>query len=144
HEWLEVMPSNRILWGADALNAETIYAYTEVTRRCLTEVLAEKVDRGDLIEEHALKIGRQILRDNALELFPQLKGRLWKKSGKLTPPGKDKVGQVSHGPDSVAPVGNLPHPAAPEVLSRAVVFNYPETDPYDPGNRYGFNHAPSV
>ena len=43
HEWLEVMPSNRILWGADALNAETIYAYTEVTRRCLAEVLAGQV-----------------------------------------------------------------------------------------------------
>ena len=91
HEWLEVMPSNRIMWGADALNAETIYAYTEVTRRCLAEVLAEKVERGDLIEEHALRIGRQILRDNALELFPQLKERLWKKSGKLVPPGKDKA-----------------------------------------------------
>ena len=35
-------------------------------------------------------------------------------------------------------------PAAPVLLSRAVVFNYPETDPYDPANRYGYNHAPSV
>jgi predicted neuraminidase len=32
----------------------------------------------------------------------------------------------------------------PELRSRSVVFNYPETDPYDPANRYGFNHAPSV
>ena len=32
----------------------------------------------------------------------------------------------------------------PILQSRAVVFNYPETDPYDPANRYGFNHAPSV
>src|SRR5207237_3451305 len=96
-----------------------------------------------LIEEHALRIGRQILRDNALELFPQLKERLWKKSGKLAPPGKN-VGQVFNLPEADRQVGNLPHPAAPELLSRAVVFNYPETDPYDPGNRYGFNHAPSV
>jgi predicted neuraminidase len=40
------------------------------------------------------------------------------------------------------------HPAfaqpAPVLSSRSVVFNYPETDPYDPANRYGFNHAPSV
>jgi predicted TIM-barrel fold metal-dependent hydrolase len=78
HEWLEVMPSNRIMWGADCNHAEGIYAATEFTRRCLAEVLAEKVDRGDLIEEHALRIGRQIMRDNALELFPQLKARLWK------------------------------------------------------------------
>jgi predicted TIM-barrel fold metal-dependent hydrolase len=79
HEWLEVMPSNRIMWGADCNHAEGIYAATEFTRRCLAEVLAEKVDRGDLIEEHALRIGRQIMRDNALELFPQLKAKLWRK-----------------------------------------------------------------
>jgi uncharacterized protein len=78
HEWLEVMPSNRIMWGADCNHAEGIYAATEFTRRCLAEVLAEKIDHGDLIEEHALRIGRQIMRENALELFPQLKGRLWK------------------------------------------------------------------
>ena len=81
HEWLDVMPSNRIMWGGDANHAEGIYGATEMTRRCLAEVLAEKVDRGDLLEEHAIRIGRQILRDNALALFPQLKDRLWKHKG---------------------------------------------------------------
>jgi len=75
HEWLEQMPSTRVLWGADCNHAEGIYGSTESTRICL----AEKVDRGDLIEDHANRIGRQILRDNAMELFPQLKERLWKK-----------------------------------------------------------------
>lgn len=79
HEWLEVMPSDRILWGADCNHAEGIYGATEMTRRCLAEVLAEKVDRGDLLEEHALRIGRQVLRDNALHLFPRLESRLRKK-----------------------------------------------------------------
>ena len=55
HEWLDVMPSSRIMWGADANHAEGIYGATEMTRRCLAEVLAEKVDRGDLAEEHALR-----------------------------------------------------------------------------------------
>jgi predicted TIM-barrel fold metal-dependent hydrolase len=82
HEWLEMMPSNKIMWGADCNHAEGIYGATEFTRRCLAEVLAEKVDRGDLLEEHARRIGQQILRDNALELFPQLKERLWKRKGK--------------------------------------------------------------
>jgi predicted TIM-barrel fold metal-dependent hydrolase len=82
HEWLEMMPSNKIMWGADCNHAEGIYGATEFTRRCLAEVLAEKVERGDLLEEHALRIGKQILRDNALELFPQLKDRLWKRKGK--------------------------------------------------------------
>jgi predicted TIM-barrel fold metal-dependent hydrolase len=80
-EWLEAMPSNRIMWGADCNHAEGIYGATQFTRMCLAEALAEKIERGDLIEEHALRIGRQILRDNALELFPQLKGRLWKNAG---------------------------------------------------------------
>jgi uncharacterized protein len=86
HEWLEVMPSTRILWGADCRDAEGIYGATELTRRCLAEVLAEKVERGDLKEEHALRIGRQVLRDNALELFPGIRGKLWKEKGKLEPP----------------------------------------------------------
>ncbi len=85
HEWLEVMPSSRILWGADCNHAEGIYGATEMTRRCIAEVLAEKVDQGDLIEEHARRIGRQILRDNALALFPQLESRLWKGKKRLTP-----------------------------------------------------------
>lgn len=86
-EWLEVMPSNRLLWGADAHQAEGIYAATEVTRRCLAEALAEKVERGELREDHALRIGTQVMRENALELFPSLRERLWKHRGvKLTPP----------------------------------------------------------
>ena len=86
HEWLEVMPSDRIMWGADCNHAEGIYGATEFTRRCVAEVLAEKIDAGDLKEEHALRIGKQILRDNALALFPQLNDRLWKHKGKLEPP----------------------------------------------------------
>lgn len=85
-EWLEMMPSSRIMWGGDGHTAEAIYGATELTRRCLAEVLSEKVAAGDLREEDALRIGRQILRDNALALFPQLKDHLWKHKGPLAPP----------------------------------------------------------
>ena len=78
HEWLELVPSNRIVWGSDLHHAEGIYAATEMTRRCLAEVLAEKVARSDLTEAQAMRIGKQIMRDNALELFPRLKPQLWK------------------------------------------------------------------
>ena len=81
HEWLDVIPSNKIMWGADCNHAEGIYGATEFTRRALAEVLAERVDRGDLLEEHARRIGRQIMRDNALELFPQLKRRVKEEAG---------------------------------------------------------------
>jgi uncharacterized protein len=88
HEWLDVMPSDRIMWGGDANHAEGIYGATEMTRRCLAEVLAERVDQGKLREEHALRIGRQILRENALALFPQLKDRLWKHKGITLKPAR--------------------------------------------------------
>jgi hypothetical protein len=77
-EWLEVMPSDRIMWGADTVQAEGIYAATVWTRQCLAEALAEKVERGELREEQALAIGRQILRENALKLFPTLRRQLWR------------------------------------------------------------------
>ncbi|MEK7996153.1 MAG: amidohydrolase family protein, partial [Planctomycetota bacterium] len=78
-EWLDAVPSNRIMWGSDTGTAEGIYGATEFTRQCLAEALAEKVIRGELGEKDALRIGRQIMRENALELFPQLKERLWRK-----------------------------------------------------------------
>jgi predicted TIM-barrel fold metal-dependent hydrolase len=78
-EWLEAVPSNRIMWGSDTGTAEGIYGATEFTRQCLAEALAEKVIRNELREEDALHIGRQIMRENALELFPQLRERLWRK-----------------------------------------------------------------
>jgi len=86
HEWLDVMPSSKILWGADCNHAEGIYGATVMTRRCLAEVLAERVDRKELTPEHARSIGQQILRDNALSLFPSVKERLWKSKNKLLMP----------------------------------------------------------
>ena len=73
HEWLDVTPSNRITVGGDDSTAEGIYGELELTRRCVAEVLAERVDQGDLAEEDARQIGKNILHDNALELYPSLR-----------------------------------------------------------------------
>ena len=81
-EWLEVMPSDRIMWGADTIQAEGIYAATVWTRQCLSEALAEKVQRGELREEHAVRIGQQVMRDNALKLFPKLNRMLSRTASK--------------------------------------------------------------
>jgi len=78
-EWLEMIPSSRIMWGSDSGTAEAIYGSTEFTRQCLAEALAEMVLRGDLREADALRIGRQVMRENALEMFPSLRKRLWRK-----------------------------------------------------------------
>ncbi len=89
HEWLDAIPSTRIMWGADCNHAEGIYGATAVTRQVLAEVLAERVDRGDLTLDAAKRIGRQILRDNALAVFPGLQAKLWRhKQEKMTPPAE--------------------------------------------------------
>jgi uncharacterized protein len=75
NEWLEVVPSNRLMWGGDDKSAEGIYGQAELSRQCWAEVLAQKVERGELAEDNALRIGKQIQRDNALELYPRLKQR---------------------------------------------------------------------
>ena len=77
-EWLEAVPSNHILWGSDEGIGEGIYGATECMRRCWAEVLAEKIDRGDLLEANARQIGEQIFRNNALELYPRLRTKLWR------------------------------------------------------------------
>ena len=77
-EWLDAVPSDRIMWGADTVDAEGIYGATEITRQCLAEALAEKVVQGMMSENLAEKIGRQILRENALKLFPRLNRMLWR------------------------------------------------------------------
>ena len=78
-EWLDAVPSDRIMWGADASNVEGIYGATVLTRQTLAAALTEKVERGELREDDALRIGRQILRDNALAMFPKLRRWLWRK-----------------------------------------------------------------
>lgn len=77
-EWLEVVPADRILWGGDNVHVEGIYGATVTMRRCLAESLAEKVERGELRENDAARIGRQIMRENALSLFPRLNRMRWR------------------------------------------------------------------
>jgi uncharacterized protein len=86
-EWLDMFSSNRILWGSDMFTLEGTYGTTIYTRQCITEALAEKVINQELREEDALRIGRQILRENALDLFPSLRQRV---KPKLPSPGTDR------------------------------------------------------
>ena len=74
--------------GADAHHVEGIYLATEFKGRCLAEALAQKVGRGEGREVDARRIGGQISRNNAFDLFLQLKDRLWKHRSKPKPPVK--------------------------------------------------------
>ncbi len=75
-EWLDCVPADRILWGADSANPEAFYGAVVVTRRCLSEALADRVMRGTLREEQAIAIGRRIMRENVIGLYPRLAERI--------------------------------------------------------------------
>ncbi|MBN1910855.1 MAG: amidohydrolase family protein [Pirellulales bacterium] len=75
-EWLDMISSNRIMWGSDLFTIEGTYGATRYARQCIAEALAEKVLDKELREEDARRIGRQILRENALEALPLLKKHL--------------------------------------------------------------------
>jgi len=70
-EYLETVPVNKILaFGGDYRFPELTYAHAKIARRNLAQVLAAKVEAGLFGEDQALEIGRLLLRDNALALFP--------------------------------------------------------------------------
>jgi hypothetical protein len=77
-EWLEMISSDRIMWGSDMFTVEGSYGATIFARQCIYEALAEMVIDRELREEDAVRIGRQILRENALKVFSGLRKRLEK------------------------------------------------------------------
>ncbi|MGD9126792.1 MAG: amidohydrolase family protein [Planctomycetia bacterium] len=79
-EWLEMISSNRIMWGSDLVNVEGSYGTTKFARQCIYEALAEMVIDDEIREEDALRIGRQILRENALNVYPTLRERVEKEA----------------------------------------------------------------
>ncbi|NLP09513.1 amidohydrolase family protein [bacterium] len=70
HEWLETVPNNKIMaFGGDYSVVELVYSHAVMARRCITEVLTEKVRSRYLSEAEALGIAEKILRTNALRVF---------------------------------------------------------------------------
>lgn len=72
-EWIEVVPSDRILWGGDAWSPEALYGSTRMARDVVAEVLSQKVEEGYLSMAEAVELGKRIFRDNALALFRRIR-----------------------------------------------------------------------
>ncbi len=73
--YLETVPFNKILgFGGDYRFPELTYAHARMARQNIAQVLAGKVQAGLFGEEQAAVIGRALLRDNALALFPPRRG----------------------------------------------------------------------
>lgn len=70
HEWIEMVPQNKILWGADSYRVlEGVLGQLLYFKKILSEVLAEKVYDGYFNEDFALEIAEKILYKNALNFF---------------------------------------------------------------------------
>lgn len=65
-EWIDLVPGYRILgFGSDVRFPEMIYSHLEMARSCVSDVLADKVQRGYLSTQEALRIARKMFRDLA-------------------------------------------------------------------------------
>jgi hypothetical protein len=69
HEWIECVPSNKIVQGGDALNIEQCYGVTIGQKEALAEVLAEKVEMHQLSMRLARKVAQLILLENPKRIF---------------------------------------------------------------------------
>jgi predicted TIM-barrel fold metal-dependent hydrolase len=70
-EYLETVPVNKIMgFGGDYRFPELTYAHAKIARSNVAHVLTAKVESGLFSEDQALEVGRFLLRDNALKLFP--------------------------------------------------------------------------
>ncbi len=69
-DMLDIVPANKIMgFGADYIFAEGVYAHAVMARREIARVLCEKVEEGRFTEDHALLVGRMLLRDNPINAF---------------------------------------------------------------------------
>jgi hypothetical protein len=69
-ETLELVPFTKLLHSSDAFGlAELYYLGTRMFRHGLHGVLAELVDRDELAEADAIRIGRLVAGDNARRAY---------------------------------------------------------------------------
>lgn len=70
HQLIDTVPANKILgFGGDFLHVEGAYAHCKMAREITADVLADKVEAGDLPEEHAAFLLERILYGNGKDLF---------------------------------------------------------------------------
>jgi predicted TIM-barrel fold metal-dependent hydrolase len=72
HEFLDTVPVNKIFgYGGDYRYPELSYAHLVMARKNIARVLSERVEDGVHTEDEALQIGRLLLHDNAMRVFPR-------------------------------------------------------------------------
>ena len=69
NEFIDLVPYNKLMWGGDSYRVEEAYAGACLAREVVAEVLAGRIDRGDMDFETAIKISKAIFHDNAREVY---------------------------------------------------------------------------
>jgi hypothetical protein len=67
--WLEIVPTNKFMWGGDAHRAECIHGHWLLAQEAVCEALSKKVQSRGLDSQSALRIAQGIFRENAGSLF---------------------------------------------------------------------------
>jgi len=68
-EWIGFVPHVKISTGSGAVTVEDAFRSWSIIRQVLSQVLARKVERGDLDEQTAFRIATALLRDNACRIY---------------------------------------------------------------------------
>ncbi len=69
HEWLDLVPHSKLMWGGDANRAECVHGHWLMAQQAVVEVLSEKVFKRHLSLNYATRIARGIFRNNAINIF---------------------------------------------------------------------------
>ena len=77
HEILDCVPYNKIFWGGDCLLIEESVGSLQIGKEVVTQVLAERLNKGLITEDIAYDIALKIFRENAINVF-KLKDKLSK------------------------------------------------------------------
>jgi len=68
-EWLQIMPLNKLMHGADTHCVETLCIVTQRLRVILSRILSDMIFDKAISEDDALMVARKILRKNALDFY---------------------------------------------------------------------------
>lgn len=70
NEWLETVPASKIIgFGGDQRNIENTYGQLIIAKKIISEVLIEKIRKGQLSEYEAKTVAKMILHDNAMNFY---------------------------------------------------------------------------
>jgi predicted TIM-barrel fold metal-dependent hydrolase len=69
HDWLDLIPYNKLMWGGDAHRAECVHGHWQIAQQVVIEVLSEKILDYRFSLKTAAQIIKGIFRNNAINIF---------------------------------------------------------------------------